>query len=366
MSYFPATSGSNLKYYVDGVQHKGKLKLKNEYIPIVCPDDVFRLEQSALPDKSLWVNGCVSLGRKLRVLSIRGRANETYGYITTLEHNLWSVQPNYTNWLYNRIGLNQKNYCNIGEDVYVVGVNGSPSSAFINKVNDDGTTTSISYTPGIVNSARIASFVNSDGDNCILVANYLYTDYAVSSYFYNLNTQKWTSISLRLPTGDNYVGDVYSSSEENVVYCVSNDGGKMYKYNVSSNTYTDISNWSTLTANQDKVGRVNKTIYRIPIICDGRDYHFLCCNIDLYYNNSAWQTKNIFVILDENSNVIYIPHFGLDESILSVCGHDNCIYILCDLKPQETTGGGGKFYKFDPQTRKMYDMSIPHLVIDKS
>jgi len=365
MNYFPCNESADV--IIDGVSHKGKLKLKNEYIPFCCPEDIAKAVSTDTIG-SFQTDGCVSIGGKLMILSRRGSNSARTCYITTLQNNLWSVQQRSVLGLYNRIGVGQKAYCIVNEDVYVSDIHSGYAAVNIDKVNDDGTTTRIATTPDQqVYGGYIASFVNSNGDNCIAIANSNYKD---RCYYYNLNTQEWTKFTLQLPSGD--IGDIYSSAEENVIFCISSNGKAMYKYDFSSNTYTNISNWGELAGNQDKVGRVDSTNWRIPIICDKKVYHFLECRIAYNWNSGQyWGYKNSWFILDENGNVIFVPRFKYGDAVLSVCAHDNCIYFLCDetylswYENSSTTNylGRGKFYKFDPKTRRMYDMSIPHLVI---
>lgn len=362
MNYFPC---NNIGISVDGVPHKGFLKLRDEYVPICCPDDVRRL--TTTESAPLTVSGgCVSLGGKLKVLTQSTNGNTPTSLIANLDNNTWSLNKSWTSGLYNPTGT-AKRCCNIGEDVYVSYMWQSPTTAEINKVNDDGTTTHITSTPASVYGGYIASFVNSNGDNCIAIANYRDK---TQSYFYNLNTKEWTQFTLELPSSYT-VGNIYSSSEENIIFCISSDGRVMYKYDFSNNTYTNISNWNTLPKNQNKVGRTNYTNWRIPIVCNGKTYHFVYCNIDTHYYNDRWETKNLYVILDENNEVIFFPYFESGNSLVSVCGHNDCIYMLCSqyyvIGNNSSVGQyrRGMFYKFDPKTRRMYDMSIPHLVIDE-
>jgi len=361
MNYFPC---NDIGISVDGAPHRGKLKIRNEYIPICCPTDIYRVKSTESSAMSVG-GGCISLGGELKVLA--QASSGTNSMIANLNHNTWSLSGKYISGLINKVGVSNKRCCNIGGDVYVSYMWQNPTAAEIKKVNADGTTTTISYTPANVYGGYIASFVNSNGDNCIVIAN---NNVKTESYFYNLNTKEWTKFTLELPNGYT-VGNIYSSNEENVIFCISSDGRAMYKYDFSSNTYTNISYWSTLTENQNKVGRVNYTNWRIPIVCNGKTYHVVYCNIDTNYYNSNWQTRDVYVILDENGKVIFVPRFEHGNILNSVCGHDNCIYLNCEqfavVGNQSSVSylGRCKFYKFDPKTRRMYDMSIPHLVIDE-
>lgn len=368
MSYFPINSGGEVT--IDGVPHKGKLKLKNEYIPIVSPASV--VETFSTADSFSQPSGAIEFRGDLLLLAYRG-SQQQIGYgaeVLKMSDGFWKDTRK---WIYPMCNMLSSyfltNYCYIGDDIYYY--NKYSSWVGIYKLNADLTETTIASTPQHTTySTGMGHFKNDNGEDCLII----YNSYNSSNnYYYNLATETWTTFTrANLPTS--YPRNMYYVDKPNTVLwefglgTSLGDGSVLYEYNVATNTFTNVSTWNHAQSD-GTISRVNKTLFMIPIECNNSTYYLVCCNVDVSYYNSTWQTKNVYCVLDENRNVIATLD---DISPISVFRYSGCIGFLTVINDRLGSGNsrtnavGAKFYKFDPKTRTMYDMSIPHLVIDES